>query len=100
MVMSSWAAREGGVGRSKIRIFAFGHGLDVGKRGKGRGQSEIVHHGEVLVEIAEQQDRQIQPGVVHREFGFLESLLLLRSIGSRRVPRRCAALRRRVPGSG
>ena len=32
---------------------------------------------EVLVEIAEQQNRQIQPRVVHRQFGFLEGLFLL-----------------------
>ena len=68
---------QGGVGGFQIRIFAFRHGLDIGEGGKGRGQREIVHDREVLVEIAEQQDRQIQPGVVHRQFCFLESLFLL-----------------------
>ena len=74
------------VGASAARssgLFFLPAGFDFGKRRQRLGGLQIVDHGEVLVEIREQQDGQIEPAALHIDLSFLQIALLLLRLDAR-----------------
>ena len=64
-------------GGPQFRILAGRCRLHLRQRRQRFGSLQIVHHGKVLVEIREEQHRQIQPAAIHLQFSLLQIALLL-----------------------